>query len=135
MAKILGINALCYIDGAEVPQRNEWSLNVSRELIEARVFQGSSASESWVDQAAGFKSWSGSMNGFYDDASEDIVDFTVGTDSGSRARLHLYEDRGTLTNYWYGLAWFEMSQTTNTDGFVELNVDFTGDGVLRRFAA
>lgn len=135
MAKILGINALCYIGGTEVPQRNEWSLNVSRELQEARVFQAAGAAASWVDQTAGFRSWSGSLNGYYDDASSVVTDNTVGANSGSRRSIHLYENRATLTNYWYGVAWFEMSQTTGVDGFVELNIDFTGDGALFRFAS
>ena len=42
--KILGTNALVYIDGAtEAPQRNSWTLNVTRELHEARVFSDTGA--------------------------------------------------------------------------------------------
>jgi hypothetical protein len=135
MAKILGINALCYIGGVEVPQRNEWSLNISRELQEARVFQAATAAATWVDQTAGFRSWSGSMNGYYDDNSEVVNGWVVGSNSTGRGALLLYENRSELTSYWYGLAWFESSQTTGVDGFVELNIDFTGDGALTRFTA
>lgn len=133
MAKILGTNALIYIGGVEVPQRNSWSLNVTRELREARVFQDASAGASWVENAGSFRSWSGSMGGYYDDNDETINDNVIG--SVERATLHLYENRGTLTNYWYGLAWFEMSQDTPSDDFAELSADFTGDGPLQRFAA
>jgi len=135
MAKILGINALAYIGGTEIPQRNEWSLNISRELQEARVFQSASAGASWVDQIAGFRSWTGSMNGYYDDSSETLVGYAIGAGSTAVAPLLLYESRADLTNYWYGLAWFEVSESTSVDGFVEINIDFTGDGALQRFAA
>lgn len=133
MAKILGTNALVYVGGVEFPQRNSWSLSVSRELREARVFQSGSASASWVDNSGSFKSWSGSLGGYYDDASDLAVTHTV--NSVSRTTIHLYENRNTLSRYWYGWAWFEFSQDTPADDFVEVSVDFTGDGPLMRFAA
>lgn len=135
MSKILGINAMVYVGGTELPQRNQWSLTISRELTEGRVFQSASASASWVDQTAGFKSWNGSVNGYYDDSDTKIQGLILGTASTTRQTIHLYEDRGTLANYWYGLAWFEANEDVTTDGFVEINVDFTGDGALRRFPA
>lgn len=135
MAKILGINALAYIGGAELPQRNAWSLSISRELTEGRVFQASGAAASWVDQAAGFKSWSGSINGYYDDNSTSMQGLVLGTASTARQSIHLYENRSTLANYWYGTIWAEINEDVGTDGFIELNVDFTGDGELKRFPA
>lgn len=133
MAKILGTNALVYINGAEFPQRNSWSLSIARELREARVFQSGAAAESWVENSGSFKSWSGSLGGYYDDNNAAAISITA--ESVSRGTIHLYENRTTLTNYWYGWAWFEMSQDTPSDDFVELSVDFTGDGTLRRFRA
>lgn len=130
MGKILGINALVYIGGVEVPQRNSWSITVNRELQEARVFQATGASSSWVEQTGGFRSWSGSLEGYYDDGDETLTDAIIAGD-GKRALL-LYENRSTLSNYWYGVAWFELSQNTGVDGFVELSADFTGDGALTR---
>ena len=138
MSKVTGTNALVYIGGTPsapkvAPQRNSWSLDMTRELIEARVFQDAAGEESWVENIGSFKSWSGSVSGYYDDANEDLVAATV--NSTSRNFILLYEDRSVLTRYWYGLAWFEMSQDTSADGVIELNVDFTGDGRLYRFAA
>lgn len=132
MSKILGINALAYLGGAELPQRNSWSLNISRELVEARVFQDSDAGSSWVNQIGGFRSWSGSINGYYDDADESIMTYTI--DTVSKVSIHLYEKRSDLTRYWYGEVWTEVSEDAASDGVIELNVDFTGDGVLTRFA-
>lgn len=133
MAKILGTNALVYVGGVVFPQRNSWSLSISRELREARVFQAGGAAASWVENAGSFRSWSGSLGGYYDDADDTAVSNVVG--SVSRTSILLYENRNTLTRYWYGLAWFELSQDTPADDFVEISADFTGDGPLQRFAA
>jgi hypothetical protein len=137
MAKILGINALAYINGIEIPERNEWSLSIKRELQEARVFQAATAGSSWVDQSAGFRSWSGSLNGYFDNAvsaeAQSLVYLSIGHFSTASTYMLLYESRATLKQYWYGIAWFEISQTTGVDNFVELNCDFTGNGALLRF--
>ena len=133
MAKILGMNALVYIGGTIAPQRNTWSLTVDRELQEARVFQGASAAETWADNIGGIKSWSGTLDGYYDDTDETMVVVGVATDSA--LEVVLYEDRGTLTRYWYGDGWFNISENVNVDGVVELSGDFTGTGPLTRIAA
>ena len=133
--KILGTNALVYIDGAvEAPQRNSWTLNVTRELHEARVFSDTGAGDSWVENTGGFSSWSGSLAGYYDTTDETMVETSIGTGRG-KSYMTLYETRSTLTKYWYGVAWFDISQDTNVDGFIEVNADFTGDGQLYRFPA
>jgi len=138
MGKILGINALVYVGGVELPQRNSWSLSISRELTEARVFQDTSAGASWVNQIGGFRSLSGSIGGYYEGDgaaanAEAVVSKTHG--SVSKESLLLYEDRGDLTRYWYGEAWFEMSQDVSADGVITLDADFTGDGALLRFSS
>jgi len=133
MSKILGINALVYIGGSVAPQRNAWSLSTSRELQEARVFQNDTAAATWVESFGGFRSWSGSTNGYYDSANEAIVDVSHG--SLTSMPLGMYEDRDVLTSYWYGSAWFDMSQNVTTDGVIELNSDFTGTGALTRISA
>lgn len=129
--KILGINALVYIGGTEAPQRNSWTLNVSRELQEARVFSNTGAGDSWVENTGGFRSWSGSLSGYYDTSSEVVVQTAIGATAGKKT-IHLYETRSDLNHYWYGEAWFDISQDTNVDGFIEVNADFTGDGQLYR---
>lgn len=136
MSKIIGLNALIYIGGiaAEVPQRNSWSLNVTRELLEARVFSAVGAGSAWVEQEGGFRSWSGSVDGYYDDGDETLVDTIVGAGAGKKY-MWLYEDRDTATNYWYGEAWFDIDQTVSVDGYAELSATFTGTGQIYRFAA
>jgi hypothetical protein len=133
MAKIGGENALVYLGGTEVPQRNSWSIDVTRELREAKVFQGGAAGASWVENSAGFKSWSGSLDGYYDNADETLVAGSV--QATAEEIVLLYEDRGTLTRFWYGVAFLDMSETVGADGFVDLNTSMTGTGALVRHSS
>ena len=133
MAKIGGENALAYIGGTEVAERNSWSIDITRELREAKVFQDADAGASWVENDSGFKSWSGSIDGYYDNATETIVGVTAG--STLATIVLLYEDRNLLTSYWYGVAFFDMSESVSTDGYAELNSSMTGTGALLRFTA
>lgn len=136
MAKLIGINALVYLGDttAELGERNNWTLTVTRELQEARVFSTIDQSTAWVEQEGGFRSWSGSISGYYDDTDETIVEAIVGGTSGKKA-LWLYEDRGCATSYWYGEAWVDIDENISVDGYAELNADFTGNGQLYRFTA
>jgi len=133
MAKLGGENALIYIGlSTEVSERNSWSLDITRELREAKVFQSGAAGDSWVENAAGFKSWSGSFDGYYDNADEAIVGSSA--ESGAAVAITLYESRtgaGSL-KYWYGTAFLDMSESVSADGFIELNATMTGTGSLVR---
>lgn len=130
--KVGGENALVYLPiGTELPERNSWSLDITRELREAKVFQA--GTDLWVENAAGYKSWSGAINGFYDAASEAAVTASHGA-SGLQTLL-LYEDRDSAGKYWYGTVWADMTEDVTVDGFIELNVTFTGSGALQRFSS
>lgn len=131
--KISGDKGMVYIAGTLAPNRSNWSIDVSRELREARVFNASTGA-SWVDQGMGFMSWSGSADGYYEDTgTETLVAASHG--ATSEKIILLYENRlgsGSL-RYWYGTAWVDLSESVSVDGFVELNVTLTGTGALLRF--
>lgn len=133
MAKISGRNAAVYVGGNVISQANQWSINVTRELSEARVFSGTTAADSWTDQIGGVRSWSGSINAYYDDSDESIV--TVSANATARQPLYLYETRADTGTYWYGFAWFDMDESTSVDDVITLNMSFTGDGALTRVVA
>lgn len=146
MAKVLGINALVYVVPLSysgglsptyaLPNRNNWSITITRELQEARVFTDAAASASWVEQIAGFRSWNGSVNGYFDTTATNnnrTTDLAIGVESVREGYVWLYEDREFTTSYWYGAAWFELNEDVSTDSVVELNIDFTGTGPLLRF--
>ena len=136
MAKLGGENAIIYIGlSTEVPERNAWSLDITRELREAKIFQAGAAGTSWVENSAGFKSWSGSFDGYYADDDETIV--TSSHAVGTAVAITLYENRngaGSL-KYWYGTAFLDMSETVGADGYIELNATMTGTGALTRVSS
>jgi hypothetical protein len=130
--KISGEKGAVYIGSVIAPQRSNWSIDVSRELREARVFSNVSGG-SWVEQGSGFMSWSGSADGYYDDSSSTSI-FTAVLGATAEQPMLFYENRlgaGSL-HYWYGTAWIDVSENASVDGFVELNMSITGSGALQR---
>lgn len=135
MAKISGDKGLVYVQGTEMPQRSSWNVDVTREMREGRVFNGSTGN-SWVENASGFMSWSGSADGYFDNTNGGDV-LTDLMETTEYQYITMYENRmgSGSSNYWYGTAWFDVSMTTSVDGFVDFNITFTGTGALLRFPA
>lgn len=129
MAKIVGRNALLYIGGTEAPNRNSYTINFDRELAEARVFQDVVAGGPWAEQIPGFRTWTVEVNGYYDDA-EDVILGQINADA--QQLVVAYESRENLGRYWYGYAWFTLSEEVNVDDVVTLNMSGTGTGPLTR---
>jgi hypothetical protein len=137
MAAIVGIDALIEIstDGGttwdELSERNEFSISVSVETAEHRVFVPSLA-DAWVEKARTWMSWSGSLQGYYDTADDTIFNTVV---QGENINIRFYDTRSDLTRYWTGLVLLtNVEKTTGTDEFVTLSVDFEGQGALERVA-
>lgn len=129
MGKVTGRNALVYIGGVAAPNKNSITINYDRELQEARVFGDPVAGGPWVENIPGFRSWTVEINGYYDDASQDAF-----TPMNATAALQIvaYESRANLGRYWYGSAWFSMTEEIGVDNVVTVNISGTGDGVLTR---
>lgn len=133
MAKITGRNAYVLINGAVAPQRNQVTINLNREMQEARVFSDiSNGYGPWSDQLPGFRNWTININGFYDDTSEAIVDVWKADAAQS---VYVYESRSTLTRYWYGSAFFTLTEEIGVDAVTTINLSGTGTGALGRYAA
>lgn len=129
MAKIIGRNALIYAGGQVLPNRNQVTVTFNREMQEARIFQDVVAGGPWSEQIPGFRNWTININGYYDDADSVILSSMNATDA---MRVIVYENRGTLTRYWYGDAYFTLTEEIGVDSIVTLNMSGTGTGVLTR---
>lgn len=136
MAAIVGIDARVDIstDGgvtwAPLPERNEFSITISVDSAEHKVFVAS-LSDAWVEKARTWMSWSGSLSGYYDDADDVIFDTVV---AGEVVMLRFYDsfDRAP-DKYWEGNAVLtSVDHGTNTDDYSTLDVDFEGQGKLSR---
>lgn len=137
MAAIVGIDARVDIstDGQAwdvLSERNEFSISISVDIAERRPFVADLDS-AWVFKARTWMNWSGSLNGYYDDADDTIFD-TMKT--GNVIYLRFYSSRATPTKYWEGQAILtSVEHGVTTEDFATLTVDFEGSGALDRVSS
>jgi Phage tail tube protein len=135
MSALVGIDAKVEIstDGGsvwtEVPERNEFTISINVDAAEHKVFVASLA-DAWVEKNRTWMSWSGSLQGYYDDASDLIFDTVV---AGNTIKIRFYDTRNDNSKYWQGDAILtSVEHGTTTDDFSSLSVDFEGQGALTR---
>jgi predicted secreted protein len=134
MSAIVGIDAKIEISldnnvtWVELPERNEFSISISVDAAEHKVFVASLA-DAWVSKARTWMSWSGSLSGYFDDADDEIFDAVV---AGNTIGIRFYVSRAS-NKVWKGNAILtSVEHSVNTDDFATLNVDFEGQGALTR---
>ena len=145
MGAIVGVDALVLMSEdngttwVPLPERNEFSINIKVDTAEHKVFVTSLA-EAWSDKRRTWMSWSGSLQGYYDDADDTIFDKVV---EGAEVLLRFYDSRyenlavadviANVFKYWQGKAILtSIDHGTGTEDFSTLNVDFEGIGKLNR---
>lgn len=122
---------------AQFPERNEFSINISVDIAEHKVFVAS-PSDAWVGKARLYMDWSGSMSGYLDTSTDAIFDeMKAGEDLWvlfvNSKTNDAPTDDAPPAQYWLGkviLGSIDMS-TPNED-YVTLDVDFSGNGELYR---
>lgn len=129
MGKITGRNALVYVGGVVAPNRNQVTLSFNREMQEARVFQDVVNGGPWSEQIPGFRNWTININGYYDDSDDNVI---KPMNASTFSQVVLYENRGTLTRYWYGNAYFTVTEEIGVDNVITVNLSGTGTGALTR---
>ena len=134
MSAIVGIDAKIEMstDGGttwtEMPQRNSFSISINVDTAEYKPFVASPA-DAWVTNARTWMNWSGSMDGYYDDADDTIFDTVV---AGQTVKLRFYVSRAS-NKVWVGDAILtSISHDTSSEDFATLSVDFAGQGALTR---
>lgn len=134
MASIVGIDGKIEISTnggstwTELSERNEYSISTKVDVAEHKTFVASLA-DAWVTKARTWMNWSGSLSGYYDDASSTIFDRVI---AGTAVMLRFFPSRSTGSNkYWSGTALLtNVEVSAKTDDFVSLNCDFEGSGAL-----
>lgn len=135
MSAIVGIDARVDIstngtDWNELPERNEFTINIRVDTAEHKIFVASLA-DAWSNKARTWMAWSGSLSGYYDDADDQIFDFVV---QGDQVYLRFYNSRNDSGKYWQGIAILtSVDHTTGTDDYATLSVEFEGQGALERY--
>lgn len=87
---------------------NTFSIDASSDRHEVTAF--GDANKIYV---AGMPDASGSLSGFYDDAT--VQTYTAATDGVAR-KFYMYPERTTQTKYWFGTAFFDFSSEFSVDG-------------------
>jgi len=127
MAKVVCIDSLAYFAGNVLPERNEASISWDTDIAEARPFKASAA-QAFADKTPTWKSWSVSLDGFYDDSSDTVVSAAI---NNTRGMIIIYPTRANMTNYWYGYAYLtNVEHGINSEDYSTLSVEAEGDGTL-----
>lgn len=127
MSKIVCIDALVYLGGSVLPERNEASISFDVDIAEARPFVAS-ASQAFVNKAATWKDATISLSGWYDNANFDAIDDAI---SGLTQTFVIYPTRSALTQYWKGnVVINSLEHTITSEDYSELNLEGSVDGAL-----
>lgn len=117
-----GKNGLIYVSGTELPGANAWTVNIQSDKADIPIFGDTGARK-----LKGLHTDGGSITAWHDQAGKILqnaaqADFTVS--------FMIYPDRGTLTSYYSGNAFFNFSSEAGMDAAVGQTADFEcGDGV------
>lgn len=120
-----------------VGQVKDWSLQVSRELLDTSTLHDTTANAGWKQSYPGFKSWSGSMTVNWDVQAVDLTQKTI-TDAvmanNNSIECEFYVDDLTAKpnkRGYHGTVYVQsFSVKTSVSGIVEMSINFTGSGKL-----
>jgi predicted secreted protein len=124
MATHAGSEGKVYVGSSQVAEVKSWSLEITSDTVDASII-----GTQWRKNQATIKSWSGSLDGFWDDADTNGQgELTAGT----TVTLNLYpEGDEEGAKYWSGDAIItSISYSASFDGLVEVTFSFTGNGAL-----
>jgi len=125
MATHAGSEGKVFVGSSQVAEVKSWSLEITSDTVDASII-----GTEWRKNQATIKSWSGSLDGFWDETD------TTGQGeltAGATVTLNLYpEGDDTGATYWSGDAIVtSISYSASFDGLVEVTFSSTGNGALR----
>ena len=138
MATYAGHQGVVKIGSTTVAEVKDFSLEITANTVDATTLGAAAADQGWTKTKITNRSWSATVNCFYDDAAtngqiemqnnimegiDDLLASTVVT-------LNLYnEGDATGKSYWQGDALItSLSETVAGDGLVEISFTATGQG-------
>ena len=110
-----------------VAELKSWSLSQSVNTID-----DSTIADAWATKKAGQKSWSGSVDAFWDEVDAAQTALTI----GAEITLNVYPEGDVSTNiFWSGTAIVTSIENSGAiDGMVEASFSFEGNGALTESA-
>jgi hypothetical protein len=127
MAKIVCVDALVYWNSALLSERNEATVNQDVTVAEAKPFVAS-MSLAYAAKTPTWKTWTCTLNGYYDDADNSLQNAIA---AGTKGTLLVYPTRTSVTHFWSGTAFVRTCKHgVNPNDYSTLDCDFEGDGVV-----
>lgn len=141
MAAIHGRNGAIYIDASAaangspslVAQLADFSIDGARDRVDTTAF-----GDTVKTSVAGLADASGTINGFYNDASNAIFQIA---DGSSRA-FYIYVDASSTANmapisgsgkgYWYGRGTFDVSTTTGVADAAKVTLNWSASSAVTK---
>ena len=132
MANVHGKNAIIYLgDGAsgeaiEISEQNSYSIEHDFDLADT-----SELGDTWKTNVKGLMSFSGSIEGNFNTASNQLWSAATGS---SASKFYLYPNRSNTTQYYYGTAWIKLGTVVagGTTDKIKSSISLTGEGALSK---
>lgn len=105
---------------SNVIKMNKWTLNRATDKIEVTAF--GDANKTYVQ---GLPDIQGAFGGFWDDTESKPFTAAASTDG---CKIYLYPSSDSMTKYWYGPAWLDLSMDLPVSGAATLSGNFAANG-------
>lgn len=129
MANIHGKNAVIYLGAAggsaiNIAEQADWSIDMDIATADT-----SSLNQTWKQSVKGMLGWSGTFSGNFDTASTQLWLAAI---SNVAEKFYLYITSASMTQYYYGTAWVQLTKIAAGGVAAKANNSFklTGTGAL-----
>lgn len=130
MAPIVGYSGSCKVGASAIATAKIWSLDISRETVDATTF----TSAGWKESVATLKSWSGTITVLYDGGADaGVAALITGLTAGTSVALELLTSAagaGTSEKFSGNALVTSMPITNDVNGIIEVAFAFEGTGAL-----
>ena len=120
MSIITCTDAIVYWDGIVLPETNNVSIKIERDLWEIKPYYATPET-AYVLKQPTWEKWSVSLTAYYDGVAQYV-------ENGQSAQLLIYPTR-SMAYYWSALAVARsVEQSVSSAGFSEISATFESDG-------
>ena len=123
MATLTGKDGAVYIGATAIAEVRDWSIETSSEMVTDTVM-----GDSWVTNKPTLKSWTTSVNCYWDsaDAGQTLLV------EGAEVVINLYPSGNTSSQVYYtgSVIVASVSKSASFDGMIEVSFSGTGNGAL-----
>ena len=123
MATLTGKDGAVYIGATAIAEVRDWSIVTSSEMVTDTVM-----GDSWVTNKPTLKSWTTSVNCYWDSADAGQASLV----EGAEVVINLYPSGNTSSQVYYtgSVIVASVSKSASFDGMIEVSFSGTGTGAL-----